>query len=128
MNRIFLNTEGLAEKIFDEHKGKYPLDFVRIGLYNFKLKTLAFYSGTTRSIYINGNELKKHYSSEDELINLLIRILSHEYFHYILDKQEGNEFCKLFDNNWLLNILEDYGIISERELAILYLLQHTFIY
>lgn len=128
MNRIFLNTKGLPEKIFLDTKGKYSLNIIRISLYKFKQNAIAFYSITTKSIYINGDVLKKHYSNEDELIEILTRILSHEYFHYILDKHEGKEFCGLFDNHWLLNILEDYGITSLREINKLYDLHNTFIY
>ena len=128
MNRIFLSTEGLPEKLFLENKGKYPMNFIRLTLCKFKQNTLAFYSGTTKSIYIVGNVLKKHYSSENELIEILVEILSHEYLHFIFDIQEGFETCKLFDNKWLSDILEDYGIMSLRKINRLYDLHNTFIY
>ena len=128
MNRIFLNSERLVKKLFIDSKGKHSMGFIRLSIYGKTQSALAFYSMFDESIYFHGYVLKKHYSNECELIKLLVKLLSHEYFHHILFKQEGKITTQLFDRDWIGEKLEDYGILSIKETIKLYILHNTFIY
>ena len=90
--------EGL-EKVF---KSEYTI----IEQVKFSLASFVYDTG---EILINGNVFTQLYS-EKEIIVELPRVITHEFFHGLLNMQEGKRTSCAFDNNGFTEKLSKYGV------------------